>query len=719
MISPSLKCKSGLLFLLLFACGAVYWGGLRGEIGFFHDDQVNLVENKALHVQEWDLDSFLGVLSSGFSGPLGRPLSMYSFALHYAFDKSEVFHFKLVNLLLHLVNGCLVFWLGVMLLSRLSPAHGTAEAGPRPDRLLAVFLAAGFWLLAPVHVTSVLYVVQRMNSLAAGFCLFGMCCYCLGRMRLHTGRRGWPWIMLGFCSVFPAALCKENGLLLPLFLFLIEVFFFRFAAAGRVRVPLHAAFAFFLYIPLLLLLFALLSWSPLLFEMYQYREFSPLERLLTEARVLVHDLRLLLLPGPHVFTMFQDIFKPSRGLLSPPSTLGALCFLAVVFGTAMYCARRAPILSFGILFFFCGHLMESTIIPLELFYDHRNYLPSVGLLFALGHYLARFCEQSAAPGKRRLFQALACLLLAAHVSISVHWVERWKTPILKSALYEVRNFESARAALELSYSAFRYHQLLRDQSEEIPLDGDRDELLQKYSKIAIHYADKIIEWKSNTGRINDKVWRITLHHRLRLPVREAWVDDLERTMAMEKLHVTLVRSMQPLFSCRVPEDPVSGTHTESGRVTGLEVEKSCALTGEQADRLWRAVSSNRDLFPPLRRSVAVSYSGYLWTKHGRTQEAYDLLWDELNHYPDSRLLTLALLQRHFLAGDRENAIRKLLEYYRSHPFRLPYWELDAFIKDLEESAVPSGAAMTPGHDPGPWSRGDRAGKLPEFRAGPS
>ena len=49
--------------------------------------------------------------------------------------------------------------------------------------------------------------------------------------------------------------------------------------------------------------------------------------------------------------------------------------------------NRFPILSFGILWYLAGHLLESTVIRLQIIFEHRNYLPSYGPLFIMGYYI--------------------------------------------------------------------------------------------------------------------------------------------------------------------------------------------------------------------------------------------------------------------------------------------------------------------------------------------
>ena len=79
---------------------------------------------------------------------------------------------------------------------------------------------------------------------------------------------------------------------------------------------------------------------------------------------------------------YHDDVILSTSLISPISTLLSALFLAALIGSAVYFRKRLPMYAFGILFFFTGHLLESSIFGLELMFEHRNYLPSVGIAIA-------------------------------------------------------------------------------------------------------------------------------------------------------------------------------------------------------------------------------------------------------------------------------------------------------------------------------------------------
>jgi hypothetical protein len=114
---------------------------------------------------------------------------------------------------------------------------------------------------------------------------------------------------------------------------------------------------------------------------YATRNFSLYERLLTETRVLWDYIRWILVPDTNAYTFYYENYPLSTGLLSPLSTLFAALGIMALLVLVVVLRKRLPWLSFGIGFFLAGHALESTVIALELVFEHRNYVPSYGLLF--------------------------------------------------------------------------------------------------------------------------------------------------------------------------------------------------------------------------------------------------------------------------------------------------------------------------------------------------
>lgn len=323
-------------------------------------------------------------VASGDAGPTGRPISLLSFYLNDTAWPSEPFGFKLTNLLFHCLNGLLVLWLVFKLL--------VLRYSPKIALQLAFFTSL-LWMLHPLQLTTVTYVVQRMTELSALFSLSALISYLFARQSL--ARQQW---LCGYSGMFfsllffgiLAVLSKENGALLVLYALVLE---WTLLQQWQPIVAKH----FLIWRMLVLVLPSIALLGHLVFisvHGYTYRPFDLTERLLTETRVVSDYLRLFLMPRISELSLYHDDYQISHSLLDPPQTLLALLFLTALVSSALLLRRRLAIYAFGLLWFFAGHLMESTVIPLELYFEHRNYLPLLGpcliLVTALWHYQNRW-----------------------------------------------------------------------------------------------------------------------------------------------------------------------------------------------------------------------------------------------------------------------------------------------------------------------------------------
>jgi hypothetical protein len=361
----------GAAFLLLFcAAGAVYWPGLTGA--FVFDDFPSIVDNPSLRLFNGSLSSLVDASLGAVAGPLGRPLSMASFALNYFFAGEDPYSYKLTNLAIHLVNGVLVAMLMRQLWSRFfDRAHA---AWP-------VFWVTAVWLLHPVNLTPVLFVVQRMTGLASLFTLAALSLYLHARQ--SRGYRSVLALVFAWLVCWPAGLLsKETALTFPLLVLLCE-----WLVLGGFRnwsVAARRAGMFLLIGIAAGLLVTGWTWIE---HSYRLRDFTLAQRLLTELRVLWLYVGQILVPWPEQFGLHHDDIVVSQTLLHPMSTLAALFGWLAVIGLAFQQRHARPWVSFGIFWFLAGHLLESSIYGLEIAYEHRNYLPSLGIFLALAGWL--------------------------------------------------------------------------------------------------------------------------------------------------------------------------------------------------------------------------------------------------------------------------------------------------------------------------------------------
>lgn len=399
-----------LRFLPILAIAVLaYWPGLYG--GFLFDDYPNLVDNPNVKLERLDGISLRRVLHSGIVPAGSRPASMLSFGLNYYLAGGfDPFAFKLVNLGLHLLNGTVL-----LLLSRclLMMYRHTARAELDDRRIAHISLAvAALWLWHPLNLTSVLYAVQRMTSLSALFTFGALLCFCRGRLLLLEGRniRRGRGLMLASLLLIPAAyFSKENGVLIPLFFGVIEFCLGRMAVArSEQRTFLYGFVGCAVVLPLALGLVGAGIRFDALVAGFVNRDFTWPQRLLTESRVLLHYLHWLLVPNIAALGLHHDDIPVSRGLLVPWTTLPAMLVVLGAVFAAFRLRGRLPLVSLAVLGFLAGHGLESSFLPLDLAYEHRNYVPAIFILPVLVFYAGQTLRAASNPG---LLTILAGVLL--------------------------------------------------------------------------------------------------------------------------------------------------------------------------------------------------------------------------------------------------------------------------------------------------------------------
>lgn len=473
---------TGIMLAAVCAVGLlIYLPGLSGQ--FIFDDVPNIVHNNRLHIDSLSPEALETALTSGFSGPLTRPVSMLSFALNYYFGGLNPYYYKLTNVVIHLLCGVGLFFLTRMLLGvyreRFDPRLTQRHA------LLVSSAVSAAWLFHPFNLTSVLYVVQRMNCLSALFVIWGLVLYTAGRWRLIQERRGIPMILTGVLVFTPlAVLSKENGVLLPLYMLVIETTLFGFQTSHpNQRRFLYGLFALILALPMLAVAVYTAAHPQWITAGYVKRDFTLVDRAFTETRALWFYLKQILAPSTSQMALYHDDFTVSRGLLAPPSTLAAVIGLAVLLGVAFWTRRRAPLVALGLLWFFAGHSLESTILPLEPVFEHRNYLPMYGIVMIAVYYLLYpFAFTELLRGR----QALAATFLVILAASTALRAGDWGDPMLFAVTEVNHHPQSARA----NHHAGMIFTALAE-SARTPADKD------KYYRSAMSYFNESIRFGGN------------------------------------------------------------------------------------------------------------------------------------------------------------------------------------------------------------------------------
>nr|WP_233843855.1 hypothetical protein [Dyella sp. 2HG41-7] len=658
-----------LLFALLITA-TVYWPGLSG--GWLFDDYPNIVDNSGVQPHEISVPAIWRAALSSPASEFKRPLASLSFAVNYLIGGLDPWTWKLFNLVTHLLNGVLVFLLARALIQAIDlpdRSHPTStaravQAGKdwqlAREGWLAVLIAAG-WMLLPINLTSVLYVVQREESLANVFVLLGLLCYMTGRRRmLHIGATeshfsesvstqehesrsteaaqtsasrkdpalGGLWLCcasLILCTSM-GLMFKETAVMLPLYAFLIEWIVFRLKTSLTNRAKtdrrIAALFVFMLLLPLIVgsiwLLPRVLSpagWAT--------HSFNPGTRLLSEARILCDYLVWTLFPLPHNLSFYHDEFMASTGLLSPWTTLAGILCLAVLVALMFTLRRKQPLLALGIALYLGCHLLTGTILPLELVYEHRNYFASFGLLLAVVPLLAAMptemrasAHKSATPLPTWLLRALLACLVFWWAASTANTAYAWGDPLRLAQELASRAPDSPRAQYELGRTYIIY-------SHYDPASP--------YTQLAYAPLERAAALPQSS--ILPQQALIFMNSRMGLPLKAQWWDSL-----IAKL------------GARPP-----GVQDESSLVALVECarEGACSLP---SDRMVKAFETA--LAHPTPRLEA-TYSDYAWNVLDDHALGLQMIEAAVQGAPSEPAYQVTMIRMLTAQGQRQEAIKAL------------------------------------------------------------
>ncbi len=470
-----------LAVIILYVLGfAVYLNSF--SVPFIFDDYPNIRDNPSIRLTAIDVE---GLRTAAFESPASRrPAANISFALNYLAGGYDVKGYHLVNILIHIGNGVLVYFLALMLLRKSQSLADQPPASDRHARLAALFAAAIF-IAHPLQIQTVTYIVQRMTSMATMFYLTSLLFYLLGRQRKDRSGRSAYWLA-ALAAWLLALGSKEIAASLPVVIVLIEYFFYR---DPRKRWPgiNYGTLLFALAATAgVALLYLGAEPAATITEQYVDRGFTPGERLLTELRVLIFYLSLMLFPDPGRLSL-DHAFTISRSLTDPITTLVAAAILVALILAAARLTRRHPILSFCIMWFLVTLAIESSFIGLELVFEHRLYLPMFAFALAVAYLL------SLTPARHRtMMTALGGILVVTLMAASIVRNMTWQDPAVLWADTVSKNPDSYRARNNLG-------RVLTDQ-------GKLQEAARQFNE-AIRIKPDYAEPRNNLGTLHARAGR--------------------------------------------------------------------------------------------------------------------------------------------------------------------------------------------------------------------
>ncbi len=447
--------KCGALFVLILMVFSAYCNTLSSPP--FLDDFHTFIEREQVHIKDFSPASLLSLSHTPFGW--GRWIPMLTFALNHRLGGSSLMIFHFTNILIHLLVLLSVFFLALQLIKLIRDKSDKETTSP----FWIAFCIASLWALNPVQTSAVTYLVQRMASLEALFYVTSVALFIKGRiLQRSEGTIALSASLLYFGS-FLSGICsflsKENAATLPLMILVTEIWFFQpdllFDLLRRLKNGRRIVW-FFTAICLGVALLAACFFFRQFTAGYDERHFTMLQRLLTEARVVVWYISLLFWPAPSRLSMEHDVVI-STSLLSPPTTLASILLLALLFFSAIRFRRKSPVITYGIAWFFINLAIESTFLPLELVFEHRLYLPSVGFLISLAA-TAEWLFRLAAPGvsardRLALLCSVVMIISSALTFATFHRNEAWENivTIQEDAASKAPNNPRAHANLATAY----------------------------------------------------------------------------------------------------------------------------------------------------------------------------------------------------------------------------------------------------------------------------
>jgi protein O-mannosyl-transferase len=638
------KIQNPILFLVIAGglaslVAAIYWPGLSG--GFFFDDAANILEPAEIQINSFSFESLRMLWESGKAGPLGRPVSLLSFAANYYFSGFNPGYFKLTNLAIHCLNGILTYFLTGLFVRAAYPSGNSQKI-----RVLAAIVAT-LWVIHPIQVTSVLYVVQRMTSLASMFMLLALIFHVWARQRARVGGIELASFALAWGVFLPLAmLSKETGAVFLLYLAAYEATLHRnylkkfdLFGAWYLKLLIAVAGVSLIYI---------FSPNGAWLRIYETRTFTLFQRLLTEARIVWEYLGMIVLPAMPDFGLYHDDYVLSTGLFAPYSTFFAIVGLLLL-GAISWIARiKWPLISFAILWFLLGHVLESSIFPLELMHEHRNYLPSLGVFIILAAVL-----QSSA-------MLVPAYRLIAYGVISAFAIYCAMLSYLRADLY---GDDFRRTQVESEYRK----DSVRTQYEAGAV------LVNMYNAkrepILAALADKHFE------RVNalDSTYKLALIGMLQLdclserPARVANIDELKSRLAQSKW---------------IPLD-----RTVMHGIAEMSNAGTICLDRKQMDELFRAAISNKSTSIQDRSVIYSDYASYLWLGQKDYAAARDVLARATKDNPNDVLNRLNLIQLYRLLGDVNGVLSMLNDLESRNLNRRNRHLFESIKKDLATDGV--------------------------------
>jgi len=601
-----------LVLALGVLCAVVfcYYAALNGP--FLLDDVQSVFKAR---LSSFNASELMGVVFADKSGIFGRPVSVLSFSINSLFAGEEAYAYKVVNLAIHIITAVLLYLLLVRVLGIVADKTRLDE---HEIKLVSIATCA-IWLVHPLQVSTVMYVVQRMAMLSTLFSVAGLLVYLEMRVRLqqagNTARQPVPnplllWGLLLICCAL-AILSKENGFLIFIYILVLEVVLFRLQGKTQTDKTFNLLFAALIVFPILAgVVFFLLKQDSLMAG-YVIRGYGWVERLMTQPQIIVYYMKQIFLPDIYDMSLYHDGYPVVREIT--PRFILSVAFLLVTMIFSVLTCRKYPLICLGLALFLASHLLESTVLPLELIFEHRNYFGVFCLLM---------------PAVVYLFQLTRSFRV------------RYAFPALMAAAFSLLGFQCYARSAEWS-SDVQFH------SASLASKPHSRRAIDNWTRILLAQG-KLPETLSHLEKSIDKLPEITKFRVFHLMISGALGSTnepyLEDILARLKTQPIISADVEALKEIKVSHDLKRFTWPDIKAISDLY---SAALSNPQ-----------KQLKPQAESVIYMHYSDILLDQ-GRNREALEAIrtsvqLDEVDPDTQSRLLKLQME-----VGDANGATRSL------------------------------------------------------------
>ncbi len=589
------------------------------DASWHFDDENNILNNKPLHLTQLNSQNIKKTFFADWngSGKMYRPVACLSFAFNYYFGGTEVFGYHVINLIIHFLSSIFLF-LFIYHTLRLP----ILEARYGPNAYFMALLSAALWAVNPVQTQAVTYVVQRMTSMAGMFFIMAMYFFLKGKSSDTRFSRGVHYILCIVCGILAMG-CKENAIMLPMVILLYTLFLCQGVTKKNLK-----RYSFFLLMALLLCTaIAVMIAGPSilnpgrLMASYQNRGFTLPERVLTEPRVILFYISLLLYPMPDRLSLEHDITL-STGLLTPPWTLISILAIILMLILAFLYAKKWPLIAFCVIFFLLNHLIEASVLPLELIFEHRNYVPSMLFFVPFAIMLSKGIH---ALSKKRSLQLMLIMFV---ILVLIGWGH---STFARNKIWKNDGILSFDAIEKYPNLARAHHNLGRFYAR----NGFYQEAINEY-QLALS--------KENINNLAGRNWT---YYNLGSLFQQLGKDD------QALICYNLAQQYQPDFA---------PTHIKKGQ---LLAKKGLYAKGVQ--EIEKALDDR------AHRATALANLGHLALREGRTGTAIDYLRRALEASPQDPYIMKRLGVAYHMANQSEKALilfKNALRIQPEDPFAL-------------------------------------------------